>query len=318
MASREKRVDAAERMMNLIALLTESSEWLTLDQIVNRMSPWYTGTDEGIRTTFERDKKVLRDVGMPIVTKTLGGNDAGKTAYSIDRSVYRTFNFGLTSEELSALQEAAAIVQMGTTWGRQAVQWLGGEVPQSASHESARVAATEPVLPPLWSAVAENRSARFTYHGRERHVHPYGLLGRNGFWYLIAFDPARNERVTYRVDRIESGVTVGEPGEFERPADFSLDSGYTRDPKAFPGGDNELAVVRVSPVLASIVVRELGTDAVTATLPDGSIEVRVPCGNRVAFKSWLYAMVDRACVISPQAVRDEIIADLEVLAGGSR
>lgn len=304
--------------MNLIALLTESSEWLTLDQIVNRMSPWYSGTAEGIRTTFERDKKVLREVGMPIVTKTLGGTDAGKTAYSIDRSVYRTFNFGLTPEELAALQEAAAIVQMGTTWGRQAVLWLGGEVPQSASHETARVAATAPVLPPLWSAVAENRTVRFTYHGRERHVHPYGLLGRNGFWYLIAFDPARDERVTFRVDRIESAVTVGEPGEFERPADFSLDSGYTRDPKVFSGGENEMAVVRVSPVLASIVVRELGTDAVAATLPDGSVDVRVPCGNRVAFKSWLYAMVDRAFVVSPQSVRDEIVADLEVLAGGAR
>lgn len=318
MASKGSNVDAAERMMNLIALLTESSEWLTLEQIVNRMSTWYSGTSEGIRTTFERDKRVLRDVGLPIVTKTLGGADAGKTAYSIDRSVYRVFNFGLTPDELAALQEAAATVQMGTSWGRQAVQWLGGEVPQVESHEAARVVAGEPVLPRLWSAVSDNRSATFTYHGRERTVHPYGLLARNGFWYLIAFDPSRDDKVTYRVDRIDGDVTLGDPGEFERPADFSLASGYTRDAKVFPGGDDEMAVVRVGPVLASVVARELGADAVVATMPDGSVDVRVPCGNRVAFKSWLFAMVDRAHVVSPASVRGEIIAELESMSGGGR
>lgn len=318
MASKASRVDAAERMMNLIALLTESSEWLTLEQIVNRMSSWYSGSAEGIRTTFERDKKVLRDVGLPIVTKTLGGADAGKTAYSIDRSVYRVFNFGLTADELTALQEAAATVQMGTSWGRQAVQWLGGEVPPADSREAARVVAGEPVLPRLWSAVADNRSARFSYHGRDRHVHPYGLLARNGFWYLIAFDPSRDARVTYRVDRIDGDVTIGEAREFERPAEFSLESGYTRDPKVFPGGDDEVAVVRVSPVLASVVVRELGAESVVATMPDGSVDVRVPCGNRIAFKSWLFAMVDRAVVMSPPALRGEIEGELESMAGGAR
>lgn len=304
--------------MNLIALLTESSEWLTLEQIVNRMSPWYSGSAEGVRTTFERDKKVLREVGLPIITKTLGGSDAGKTAYSIDRSVYRVFNFGLTADELAALQEAAATVQMGTTWGRQAVHWLGGEVPADDSHEAARVVAGTPVLPQLWSAVSDNRTARFSYHGRERHVHPYGLLARNGFWYLIAFDPTRDAKVTYRVDRIEGNVSIGDEHEFDRPSGFSLESGYTRDPKAFPGGDDEVAIVRVSAVLSSVVVRELGIDAVVATMPDGSVEVRVPCGNRVAFKSWLFAMVDRAVVVSPSSLRDEIAAELELMVGSAK
>jgi hypothetical protein len=36
----------------------------------------------------------------------------------------------------------------------------------------------------------------------------------------------------------------------------------------------------------------------------------------VAFRSWLYAMVDRAEVISPESVRNEIVADLARLAGG--
>ena len=50
---------------------------------------------------------------------------------------------------------------------------------------------------------------------------------------------------------------------------------------------------------------------------DGYVDVEVSCGNRVAFRSWLYAMVDRAEVISPESVRNEIVADLVRLAGGA-
>lgn len=304
--------------MNLIALLTHSNEELTFDRIITRMSPQYSGTPEGIRTAFERDKRILREIGIPIVTKVLGGDDAGRTSYSIDRAAYRQYDFGLTREEMAALQEAATMVQIGTPWGRQAVQWLGGEVPTAGTPEVTRVDAGEQVLPPLWSAVSANRVATFTYHGRERVVHPYGLLARNGFWYLIALDTSRGAQVSFRVDRIEGGVGLGEPGGFVRPADFSLEAGYIRDAKVFPGGADEVAVVRIDPRLASRVSRELGADAVVATRSDGSIDVEVPCGNRIAFRSWLFAMVDRACVVAPESLRAEIIAELESMAGGPR
>jgi hypothetical protein len=41
----------------------------------------------------------------------------------------------------------------------------------------------------------------------------------------------------------------------------------------------------------------------------------VPCGNYPAFRSWLFAMVDRAEVLAPADVRSRIIDDLGVMAG---
>ena len=41
------------------------------------------------------------------------------------------------------------------------------------------------------------------------------------------------------------------------------------------------------------------------------------CGNRVAFRSWLYAMVDRAVVLRPESVRAEVMADLVRMSGGA-
>ena len=249
--------------------------------------------------------------------QVLGGNDAGKTAYSIDRSEYKLINFDLTEDELSALQQAAALVQIDTQWGKQAVQWLGGDIVESPSHTVAHVDARSQELPQLWSAIAKSCQISFPYHGRVRTVYPYGLISRSGFWYLVAFDTDRQAQVTYRVDRFEEAATIGAPESFVRPVDFNLATAFERDAKAFPGADAEVAIVRLDSRIAPGVIRELGDDAIVAIRSDGSVDVEVSCGNRVAFRSWLYAMVDRAEVISPESVRNEIVADLVRLAGGA-
>ena len=302
-------------MLNLVALLTGSAQPLTLEDIDNAMRGQYPPKAEARRTAFERDKKSLRKLGVPITMITLGGTEAGKTAYSIDRAEYKMIDFGLTSDEMSALQQAAAVVQIGTQWGKHAVQWLGGEIVDISSPLVAHVDAQVQVLPQLWSAIAKRSTTTFTYHGRVRTVNPYGLVARNGFWYLIAFDPARDAQVTYRVDRIEGEAISGTAGTFDRPVDFDLENAYTKDPKEFPGATAEIAIVRLDHRVAPAVIRELGDDAVVARRSDGSVDVEVSCGNRVAFRSWLYAMVDRAEVLSPESVRAETIADLERMAG---
>lgn len=318
MSENKTKISAAERLLNLVALLTESARPLTFEDIVNRMSGQYPEKAEARRTAFEREKKILRKLGVPITMQTLSGADAGKTAYSIDRSEYRLIDFDLSKDELSALQQAAAVVQIGTTWGKKAVQWLGGEVGVSPHSESARIDAQQPVLPALWVAVTNRSEATFMYHGRSRVVHPYGLIARNGFWYLVAYDTTRDMQVTYRVDRIAGDVTLGAENAFERPVGFDLATAYQRDPKFFPGSENDEAIVRLDPRIAPSVIRELGDDCVQAVRADGFVDVSVPCGNRVAFKSWLYAMVDRAVVVGPESIRSEIIADLTQMAGGAR
>jgi len=318
MAGSRKQTNSAERMMNLVALLTESPMPLTFEDICNRMSGQYPDKAEARRTAFEREKRTLRKLGVPISMQVLAGNDAGKTAYSIDRSEYKLLDFDLTQDEMSALQQAAAVVQIGTSWGKRAVQWLGGEVNTGGSPAAAHVDAQVAVLPVLWAAISSFASATFEYHARSRTVNPYGLIARNGFWYLIAFDTSRDAQITYRVDRIVGDVTVGQENSFERPADFDLETAYKRDPKEFEGAEGEVAVVRLDPRVAPSVIRELGDNSIVQSHDGGFIDVSVPCGNRAAFRSWLYAMVDRAVVISPENLRQEIIADLQRMAGGAK
>lgn len=314
MAGKNSSVTATERMLNLVALLSESSAALTLEDIAQKMQGQYPENQEARRTSFERDKKSLRKLGIPITMRTLAGADAGKTAYSIDRAGYSLIDFGLNAEELTALQQAAAMVQIGTSWGRQAVQWLGGEVTGAEAPTAVNISVASQTLPVLWTAVAHNQPVTFSYRGSTRLLHPYGLLARNGFWYLIGRDPARDVQVTFRVDRIEGDVVAGEKGSFERPENFDASAALSRDAKSFSDGGNEVAVVRVDYRIAPSVVRELGEDAVVARRSDGSVDVEVACGNTVAFESWLFAMVDRAEVVSPENVRHRIIQRLTQMA----
>ncbi|MFM9137049.1 MAG: WYL domain-containing protein, partial [Actinomycetota bacterium] len=77
------------------------------------------------------------------------------------------------------------------------------------------------------------------------------------------------------------------------------------------------AVVRVDASLASRVRDEFGDAAVISTNADSSTDFRIPCANLAAFRSWLFAMVDRAEVVSPPHVRDHIVAALREMARGN-
>ncbi len=316
MAGKKTSVTATERMLNLVALLSESNAPLTLEDIANKMRGQYPENSEARRTSFERDKKSLRKLGVPITMRILAGSDAGKTAYSIDRSGYSLIDFGLTSDEMAALQQAAAMVQIGTTWGKQAVQWLGGEITGAEAPTAVNVAVGSQLLPVVWESVSSLRPLTFQYRAKTRLVHPYGILARNGFWYLIGFDTTRQEQVTFRIDRIEGDVTAGESDSFVRPEDFDLATAYMRDAKEFSDGGNEMAIVRLDHRVAPAVLRELGEEALVARRSDGSVDVEVACGNVAAFESWLFAMVDRAEVVSPAPVRARVIGRLQEMAGG--
>ena len=120
------------------------------------------------------------------------------------------------------------------------------------------------------------------------------------------------------MDRIESSIGVVN-SSFERPVDFDLESAVPTERDMLADGEapDTHAVVRVDESLASRVRDEFGESAVVATNADGSMDFRIPCANLAAFRSWLFAMVDRAEVLSPSHVRDHVVASLREMAGGA-
>jgi proteasome accessory factor B len=104
--------DALERITNLVALLMETRAPLTQQQIVDELEGQYPTGDAAQRGAFERDKALLREIGVPLESEVLGGNDAGRTAYRIDRDRYELADLQLAPDEQAALQLAVAAARL--------------------------------------------------------------------------------------------------------------------------------------------------------------------------------------------------------------
>jgi predicted DNA-binding transcriptional regulator YafY len=305
-----------ERLTNLLALLLETPHPLSLVEIAGELAGQYPDGQTARRGAFERDKAALREIGVPIEQEIVpGGEYAGQTRYWIDRERYELRGLELDEDEARALQVAMAATRPGSRSGQEALWKLGA----GALDSSTPIAAVLPDLddlPLLREAVATRTAVRFEYRQVERTVEPWGLLLKNGFWYMIGLDRARGERRTFRIDRVEGPVTLL-PGErFERPQGFDPRDTLPDDPKMIGATDEvTIARVRIDAAAAGGVVGELGEQQVTARGDDGSIEVEVPFASLPAFRSWVLGYLDQAEVLAPDDLRAHLF---EWLSGVGR
>lgn len=301
-------VDKAERLANLVTYLLSVESPVPLADIVRRV-PGYPDAPASARTQFGRDRDDLRDEGIEITLVTEGNDDR----YRIEPATYYLPELGLREEEMLALRLAAASVR------------LEGEDPDDAllkigtlgEDRPALVALpSDPRLGQLYDALRRRSVVRFRYDGVDRQVEPWGLLCRDGFWYVPGFDRGRAGQRTFRIDRIDGEVAVDEAtGTYEPRAGF--DPHRDIPAHAFelsPEAPTE-ALVEVDALFSHRVARELGPDAVREQRPDGTVVVSVPVRNRGGFRSWLFGMLDHATVVGPPAMVEEIRTWLLAVAG---
>jgi proteasome accessory factor B len=330
-------VDRLERLVNLVAALLDADRPLTREELRRRVGG-YSADNDAFRRNFERDKDVLRQMGMPLITEALGADHTEEQAgYRIPRERYELADPGLTEAELSALRLAASAVRLDATWGGEATlsalrklaaagirpgpAWDGGEAGTAAeappSGSSGRLAELDggDAVAGIFGAIAERRRLRLSYRGAPRLVDPWRLSYRRGQWYLSGWDHHRADERIYRVDRIEGLVRPeGDAGAFDRPS----------GPAAVPapawrlGDGPEVRVrVRVDADQAPWAVASAGEEAVVARRPDGAVEVELDVTNRDALRSWVLGFLHHAEILEPPAERDDLRQWLRRLADRS-
>jgi proteasome accessory factor B len=307
-------VERVERLTNLLALLLETSQPLSLVEIAGELSGQYPESQTARRAAFERDKAALREIGVPIDQEIVpGGEYAGQTRYWIDRERYELRDLDLQEDEARALQVAMAATRPGSTSGQEALWKLGAGVLEHSA-PVAVVLPDAPSLPVLRDAVAGRTSVRFRYRDVDRTVDPWGVLLRDGFWYLIGFDHGHCEQRTYRIDRIEGAVDPISGSTFERPTGFDPRAAFPEDPKLIGATETvPVARVRIDAARAGAAVRDLAEERVLWRGDDGAVEVEVPCANLPAFRSWLLGFSEHAEVIAPEDVRAHVVEWLEAV-----
>jgi proteasome accessory factor B len=328
------RPDRLERLTNLVLALLNTNRPMSLREIGATVAG-YPAEQGALRQAFERDKRVLRENGIPLTMERPEGSD-DQVGYRILPEHYYLPELELTADEQLALGFALAAVRFEGGGATGALGKLGS--PEVPDLPPVAVLPSFPALAPLQEAVRRRAPVQFTYHGRVRDVEPYGLCFRNGAWYLVGRDPSAsavgggNDQVgraqvaraaadlrTYRVDRVEGGkVTSGAEGSFDVPEHLDLRELVRFVPWRSGEGEATEVVVDVDPREARSA-RDLVGSAAAEPRPDGAgVRLRFAVGDEEGFVRWLVGLGDAAVLVSPERLRERVVGRLRELAGSER
>ena len=328
-----------ERLLNLTALLIETTRPLAAQEIQDRMEG-YPDDLVAFRQAFERDKRDLRDMGIPLAVEAVPGVVPAVDGYRIPKDRYYLADPGLDPDELAALHLAASAVRLEGTAADAALDKLGalgggdataepaGASPAAASAASGSGApgSSGPSRPPVdvmalpgrtdlgafFGAVVDRRPLRFGYRDEQRTIDPYRLDFQRGRWYLSGYDHARAGERIFRLDRVDGEVEVLDGPTFTRSE--SGRAGGPADPWQLGGGEAVLARLLVDEAQAPWVVDHLGAASVVERRADGAVVVELPVTNTESFRSLALTFLDHAEVLAPPELRADMIRWLEVLA----
>ncbi len=304
-----------ERLINLIAALLDSRRPMTAAEIRTRIAGYQTDNVEAFRRSFERDKAELREMGIPIeVVKDEDDVDA----YIIPPKKYYMPDLDLQPDELAALRLAAdAVLGVGdeATAGLRKLSLDAADDAMSAPHVvwGADVAAEQPLLGPLLSALLEKRPVAFDYESGDgkrssRHLEPYSLVHRRGNWYLVGRDVDRDAVRSFKVSRIRSSITP-DAGRYEVPQDFDPDAHTGVEPWELGEANDLKAKVRFDEKLAWWPQQNMPRLPLTDG-PEGSVEVEMPVANLEALVSWAVGLGDSVEIVDPPEARRHMLDHL--------
>ena len=99
-----------ERVLNLLALMLDTQVPRTREEFVREIAG-YPAQPEANRRAFERDKEILRGMGVPITMETIG--DGTEVGYRVRPDDYCLPDLGLTADETAALRVAVSAISLG-------------------------------------------------------------------------------------------------------------------------------------------------------------------------------------------------------------
>jgi predicted DNA-binding transcriptional regulator YafY len=305
-----------ERLLNLTALLIETPRPLAAEEIHARMDG-YPESPVAFHQAFERDKRNLREMGIPLVVERVPGTMPAVEGYRIPKDRYYLADPGLEADELAALHLASRAVRLegqAVQDGLAKLEGLGdapsGPLPPDSALEGD--VETElawlpggPDLSDLFGAVTDRRPVEFMYRGEPRTVDPYRLDYQRGRWYLTGFDHVRAQERVFRLDRMEGSIEVLEGPAFTRPTTAVV--GGPAEPWQLGEGEPIHARLAVDASQAPWVVDHLGESAVVDQRDDGSVIVELAVTNRGSFRSFVLTFLDHAEVVAPPELRRDVI-----------
>ncbi len=217
---------ASERVLDLMIALINSRR-MTKREIYERVADYRNSA--AFERTFERDKDLLRSLGVPLVTER-DATHQDDVGYRIDVEAYRVPDQEFSPQELGVLAVAASVYD-AAAWraqaGRGVTKVLGlgpAVIDDEAPPLRLELNSPDESFDVVLDAIAARRRIRFSYLAATsgkgtRNVAPWRVITRWGAWYLLGWDEDRGAARAFRLSRVAGAISmVGPDGAFELPA----------------------------------------------------------------------------------------------------
>lgn len=288
-----------ERLLNLVALLLDRSA--TLDEIREHIAG-YPPEEASARRQFERDKDLLRDSGILMVTET--PND-GQGTYRYRIAQPKLLDLSLSEDERRSVQLALASATFDEQSKRHALNKLGG-VESDQLRESVRIdLIPDPRTDVFWDAIRDSEVVRFSYRDEVRELEPWGLAFRYGNLYVVGHDRVRDAPRVFRLDRMTDMPTrvAGLRTSGIRPPRLQ----HLFDTAISPPVQARISMDQIGSAILG--VSNEGWDAGTPTITNWRAIEHSFADQEACFRA-LAECSDHAVLLEPESWRDAYLAHL--------
>lgn len=310
--------DKAERLVNLFILLLSARNFVTRAHIRETIEGYRDMGDGAFERMFERDKDELRSAGVPIITGSNDPDSDEQDGYMVRRDEFELPPVAFSAEELAVLGAANSVWQESVaarrTTGALATLRAAGVDPDPFRLQTLRPSLrAEPGFDEVMEAIGARRQVTFEYRGEPRKVQPWWLQQRSGRWFLLAFDLEREATRHFKLARITSAVKiVGRAGAFEIPPEEEIRALLRLDTSR----ETTSAVVAIRAGAGRDLVRDAEQLPVAEGVPEGFDVFEITRSHPEGLVSEVCALGPDAIMLEPAELRERVIAQLEVVAGG--
>ena len=290
-----------ERLLNLIAALTETSRPITRDGIKEKLPEGtYSDNKESFRRTFERDKEELKNIGILVIF------DEATQGYFVESNELKESGSYLEPDELAALHIAFNLVRIEST-GQEDPFWkLGPSSETSKDIQPLTEIPLDPSLNTALTATTEKRMVAFAYKGEKREINPLRVVFNRGRWYLVGYDLDKKAIRNFRVDRIEGKVELGEINSVDSLNQEDLQLNVF--PWRYGEESNFKVTMHVEALHAPWIVNYLGENSVKKINTDGSVVIEEEVNDWKSFRSFALTFLDGVKILAPQKCKEDMQA----------
>lgn len=310
-----------ERILAVTQFLLKAKRAVPFEEIAAAF-PAYQGENiDSAKRAFERDKGSIRALGLDInyIEETPFEAEAG---YLIKGGESFLPPFRLSDAERALLVAAANDTrEAGVTPFPDALRTAAAKIGADGARDPSLIIREQPaseaeieVVQTLSLAIADRCGVEIVYERNDgeqskRRVDGYGLIFRQGAFYLVGHDHLRGDERLFRCSRIKKLKTLAKNqagSRYEIPAGFSLQAQRRLDPLHFNVHEPLVASVRLDPELHFLVKARWGE-------PDEDGVFRIETRNVDRLITEVLSFGRRAELLEPAGAREEIARALRVI-----